>query len=102
MSEPTVVRTVVIRNEQGLHARPADLFVRTAMKFKSDVAVVKGSLRVDGKSILDVLTLGATQDTELTLEASGPDAESVLDALAELVEGEFNEPEQEPEQVDQT
>ncbi len=93
MSESMLSRTVTIQNEQGLHARPADLFVRTAMQFEAKVEVVKGSLRVDGKSILDVLTLGATQNTELTLEATGSDAEAVLDALAELVESKFIEPE---------
>ena len=93
MSESTLSRTVTIQNEQGLHARPADLFVRTASQFKSTVEVVKGSLRVDGKSILDVLTLGATQNTELTIEATGSDAQAVLDALAELVESKFTEPE---------
>ena len=93
MSESMLSRTVTIQNEQGLHARPADLFVRTAMQFDAKVEVVKGSLRVDGKSILDVLTLGATQNTELTLEATGSDAEAVLDALAELVESKFIEPE---------
>jgi phosphotransferase system HPr (HPr) family protein len=101
MPEPTAVRTVVIGNEQGLHARPADMFVRIALKFLADVAVVNGCLRVDGKCILDVLTLGATQDTELTLEATGTDAQAALDALAELVEGKFSEPVKEPEQVDQ-
>ena len=93
MSESMLSRTVTIQNEQGLHARPADLFVRTAMRFEAKVEVVKGSLRVDGKSILDVLTLGATQNTELTLEATGNDAQAVLDALAELVESKFIEPE---------
>ena len=94
MAEATLTRTVKIQNEQGLHARPADMFVRTAMQFESTIQVVKGSLRVDGKSILDVLTLGATQDTELTLEATGNDAEALLDALAELVDSQFIEPEQ--------
>lgn len=97
MSDPTATRIVVIANEQGLHARPADMFVRTAIQFEADVAVVKGGLRVDGKSILDVLTLGATKDTELTLEATGSDAEVALAALAELVQSKFAE----PEQVDQ-
>jgi phosphocarrier protein HPr len=93
MAESMLSRTVTIQNEQGLHARPADLFVRTAVQFDAKVEVVKGSLRVDGKSILDVLTLGATQNTELTLEATGDDAQAVLDALAELVESKFIEPE---------
>ncbi|MCG8583955.1 MAG: HPr family phosphocarrier protein [Pirellulales bacterium] len=97
MSDFTVTRTVVIANEQGLHARPADMFVRTAIQFEASVTVSKDSLRVDGKSILDVLTLGAAKDTELTLEATGSDAEAALAALAELVESNFSE----PEQVDQ-
>ncbi len=93
MSESMLSRMVTIQNEQGLHARPADLFVRTAMRFEAKVEVVKDGLRVDGKSILDVLTLGATQNTELTLEATGNDAQAVLDALVELVESKFIEPE---------
>ena len=92
MPQATVIRTIAISNEQGLHARPADLFVRTAIKFESEIAVTSGSLRVDGKSILDVLTLGAAKDTQLTLEATGPDAQAALDALAELIEGDFAEP----------
>lgn len=89
MSDPKANRKVVITNPAGLHARPADLFVKTALKFNAKVTVVKGSERVDGRSILGLLTLGAADGTELTLEAEGPDAGEALEALAELVASNF-------------
>lgn len=85
------VRTVVITNPQGLHARPADLFVKTAMRFASKIELVKDRERVDGKSILSLLTLAAVAGTQLSIEADGPDAEQALDALAKLVEQNFAE-----------
>jgi phosphotransferase system HPr (HPr) family protein len=91
MSELKVVRTVVVGNPQGLHARPADLFVKVAIRFPCEIEVIKGSQRVNGKSILDIMTLGAEQGTELSLEAVGPDAQAALDALAELFARNFAE-----------
>lgn len=91
MADETVTLKVVVSNPQGLHARPAELFVKTAGQFQAQVEVVKDNQRVDGKSILNVLTLGAVEGTELQLEATGPDAQSVLDALAELFKDNFAE-----------
>ena len=90
MNNPPVSRVVVIQNEQGLHARPAEMFARTALKFESQVAVIRGERRVDGKSIIDLLTMGATQGTELIVEASGPDAADAVEALATLVNSGFH------------
>lgn len=84
-----VEKTVVINNPQGLHARPAELFARLALKFESEIKVIRDSHEVDAKSILHVLTLGAAQGTELTLQAEGTDAEAALDALVRLVESDF-------------
>lgn len=86
---PVVEKTVVISNPQGLHARPAELFARLALQFESEIEVIRDSLRVDAKSILHVLTLGAAQGTELILQAKGEDAEDALEALARLVESNF-------------
>lgn len=86
---PVVEKNVVISNPQGLHARPAELFARLALQFESDIEVIRDSLRVDAKSILHVLTLGAAQGTELTIQASGDDAEDALEALTRLVESNF-------------
>jgi phosphocarrier protein HPr len=90
MSTPPVSRLVVIPNEQGLHARPAEMFARTALKFQSRIEVIRGDRRVDGKSIIDLLTMGATQGTELTVEAEGNDAAEAVEALANLVESGFH------------
>ncbi|HXT59632.1 MAG TPA: HPr family phosphocarrier protein [Pirellulales bacterium] len=91
MSEPKLTRTVIVTNPQGLHARPADLFVRLATRFAAKVEVVKDHERVDGKSILAIMTLAATEGTRLSIEADGPDAQQALDALSALVEQDFAE-----------
>lgn len=89
MSVSRVTRIVIIDNPEGLHARPAELVARTALKFKSNVELINGSLRVDAKSILHVLTLGAQRGTQLTIEAEGDDAEQVVEALESLIASGF-------------
>ena len=89
--EVKAVRVVTVTNPQGLHVRPADMFVKRAIGFQSKIEVIKGNERVDGKSILAILMLAADAGTELRLEATGPDAEAALDALVELVSQKFNE-----------
>ena len=89
MDSPVVEKTVIINNPQGLHARPAELFARLALRFDSKIEVIREDLRVDAKSILHVLTLGASQGTELTLQAHGTDAQQALEAIARLVESDF-------------
>ena len=91
MSTSRIKRVVVVPNKQGMHARPADMFVRRAQQFKSKVEVVRDVFRVEAKSIMNLLMLGAAQGTELTLEAEGSDAQEALDALAEVVEKGFLE-----------
>ena len=82
---------VTIANRLGLHARPAMSFVDMATGFKSDIAVHKGSQKVDGKSIMQMMMLGATQGTELEVVANGPDADDAIKALKELVAKKFDE-----------
>jgi phosphotransferase system HPr (HPr) family protein len=86
MQTPRVTRKIVIRNAQGLHARPAEKFARLAMQFQSRIELVREGRRVVASSIMELLTLGAAQGTELILEAEGPDAEEAVEALAKLVE----------------
>lgn len=83
--------TVKILNRLGMHARPAMSFVDIANGFTSDIRVGKGDKYVDGKSIMQMMMLAATQGTELILQAQGPDAEASLSALRELVERKFDE-----------
>jgi phosphotransferase system HPr (HPr) family protein len=83
--------TVTIVNEMGLHARPASLFVELANRFDCDVALSKGRTRVDGKSILQLLSLSAEAGTKLVLETRGPEALAALAALGRLVASGFEE-----------
>lgn len=89
MSSLRVTRVVTIDNPEGLHARPAELVARTALKYKAKVELINGTLRVDAKSILHVLTLGAQQGTQLTVEADGEDAEQAVEALVRLIAERF-------------
>jgi phosphocarrier protein len=91
MPEPVAARTVVVNNPQGLHARPAELLARRALDFESQIEVIKEDFRVDAKSILHILTLGASQGTVLLLEARGADAEQAVDALVALINNNFAE-----------
>ena len=86
MGQESIVRKVVIANRQGLHARPADMFVKAAQQFQSQIEIERDGLRVSGKSILDLMTLAAEQGTELMIVVIGPDAEEAADALVEVVE----------------
>ena len=88
--------TVTVVNPQGLHARPVNLFVQLANQFESTIEVIKDEQRVDGKSILSILTLAAAQGTKLSIEATGQDAEAALEALADLVTKGFAEEEVNP------
>ncbi len=96
MTEPTHSRTVVLTNAAGLHLRAANLFVQLAIKYESNIEVVKNSQRVDGKSIMNLLMLGAVNGSELRIEATGNDAEAALGALAELMANRFYEDDLEP------
>ncbi|NBW87118.1 MAG: HPr family phosphocarrier protein [Planctomycetia bacterium] len=95
--EQTVSREVVVANSQGLHARPADLLAREARKWQSRIELVAAAQRVDGKSILEVLTLAAEAGTRLVVEATGPDAREALEAIGSLFEHNFNEHTSSPE-----
>lgn len=82
---------VTITNKLGLHARPAMAFADTAAQFKSAIHVIKAGNTFDGKSIMNLMMLAATQGTELEIAASGPDAADALAALQNLVESQFDE-----------
>ncbi len=89
MSGAKVSKSVIVVNPQGMHARPAYLFAELAGKFDATIEIVKDDERVDGKSILSIMTLAAEKGTKIFIEASGPDAQAAVDALAELVEQGF-------------
>ena len=78
-------RTVTVVHRQGLHARPAALFVQLAKRFASSVTVKKGRKIVDGKSIMGLLTLAAGPSARIAIITKGADAEDALEQLCELV-----------------
>ncbi len=80
---------ITIKNRLGLHARPASRFARLASEFNSDILLVKDGEAVDGKSILEILTIACPRGTVLGIRAEGDDAEQAVKALRELVAGRF-------------
>ena len=80
-----------IRNRLGLHARAAARFVQTANRFRARITASRDGRTMDGKSILGMLLLAASEGTVLELSAEGEDAEDALAALAELIEGGLGE-----------
>ena len=80
-------REVTIRNRLGLHARAAARFVHTANRFRARVTASRNGRTMDGKSILGILLLAASQGSVLELCADGEDEEAAVDALSALVEG---------------
>ncbi len=72
MQTSPVSRGITIQNKQGLHVRPAEQFVRLASQYESKIQLVRDGRRVEARNMIDLLTLGATQGTQLTLEAEVP------------------------------
>ena len=76
----------VVRCESGLHNRQATYFVQKANEFESSIWLESGSRRMNAKSLLGIMSLGVVTGTTVTLSASGPDAESAVNALDELLQ----------------
>jgi phosphocarrier protein HPr len=86
-----IIRTFVIRNKKGLHARASAKFVQTVEKFDADVRVTRGHETVGGTSIMGLMMLAAAPGTSITVEATGREASEVIEALARLIESRFGE-----------
>lgn len=86
-----IKKKVTIVNEAGLHARPAAALVKLASKYKSDFYIHMYGYKVNGKSILGVMTLAAEKGAELELEIKGPDEKKAAKAIMELIQSGFGE-----------
>ena len=82
---------ITVKNEVGLHARPATYFIQKANEFKCGIWVEKDERRVNAKSLLGVLSLGIVGGTTITLIADGSDEKEAVAALAELINSTFGE-----------
>lgn len=88
-----VSKKLEIKNKLGLHARAAALLVKTVNRFSAEVKISKDGQVANGRSIMGVLTLAATQGSKIQVEAKGNDADDALRAIERLVEKKFHESE---------
>jgi phosphocarrier protein HPr len=86
-----IVRVLEIVNKKGLHARASAKFVQTVERFKADVKVTRAGETVGGSSIMGLMMLAAGPGTSISIEASGPEAAPVMEALTALVTSGFGE-----------
>jgi phosphocarrier protein HPr len=86
-----VVKKIEIKNKLGVHARAAALLVQTVNRFSAQVTISKDGQTADGRSIMGVLMLAATQGSTIEVEAAGQDAEQAVKAIEKLVDKRFNE-----------
>ena len=78
---PIIEKKIVVANKKGLHARPAAMFVQMVTKYDVQVTVAKDDEKVNGKSIMGLLTLGAVFNTHLTVTVEGNEAEVAMNAF---------------------
>lgn len=82
---PLIKKKITVKNNQGLHARPAALFVQVANKFDSRVTVSRDKEEVDGKSIMGILMLGAEKGSIIVIQADGSDAQQTIAELEKII-----------------
>jgi len=81
----TLERLIIIKNKQGLHARPAALFVQIANKYNCDITLQKGKQKINGKSIMGIMMLEAGAGSKILITATGDDAEEAMRELEGLL-----------------
>jgi phosphotransferase system HPr (HPr) family protein len=91
MPEPALKRMVTVVNRAGMHMRAASMIVTEARKFKARVVIAKGQYEVEATDLLQLMSLGAAQGEELSLEGFGTEAQAAVDALEQLFLRKFDE-----------
>jgi phosphocarrier protein len=84
-------KTITVSNRAGIHARPSALLVQATKNFKSKIFLERGADRINAKSIMGIITLGAAYGTELKVIAEGEDEEEAVDTVIKLFESKFEE-----------
>ncbi|MBE6839809.1 MAG: HPr family phosphocarrier protein [Ruminococcus sp.] len=85
------VKEVMVKNQVGLHARPATFFIQKANEFKSSIWIEKEERRVNAKSLLGILSLGIVGGTTIKVIADGTDEQAAVEALVDLVDSGFSD-----------
>ena len=86
-----VEKTVTVKNRAGIHARPAALIVKTANAFSSNLYIERDTMKINGKSIMGIITLGASFKTELKIIVEGTDEQEAAEAIEQLFINRFEE-----------
>lgn len=84
------VKEIVVRNQVGLHARPATFFIQKANEYKSSIWIEREERKANAKSLLGVLSLGVTKGVSVTISADGPDEEEAVNSLVDLITSDFS------------
>ena len=84
-------KKVIIMEQVGLHARPATYLIQKAVEFKSSIWIEKDERRVNAKSLLGVLSLGAGKGSTISIIADGVDEKRAVDTLCDLINSNFAE-----------
>ena len=79
-----ITKELEVLNRAGIHARPASEIAKTASSFSSDIFFEKENMKINAKSIMGVITLGATYRTKILCTCSGPDEEEAMKAISDL------------------
>lgn len=86
-----ITKTLKIKTESGIHARPAAMFVKMANKFPCEILVQKDDQEINGKSIMGIMMLALTKGTTITIKADGQKEKEAVKKIAELIENDFDE-----------
>ena len=84
-------KIVTVTNRAGIHARPSAILVQTTKNYKCNIYIEKGSDRINAKSIMGIITLGAAYGTELKIITDGEGEKAAAEALVKLFESKFEE-----------
>lgn len=85
-----VEKDVVVTSDAGIHARPAMMLVKEAMKYPCNVTLIKGDIEADCKSIMSVLSLAIVSGTKLKIRASGEKSDEAVNSVVNMIENGFN------------
>lgn len=86
-----IEKELEVRGRAGIHARPASALAKTASSFKSSIFIIKDTMKINAKSIMGIITLGATYKTKLLFQIDGEDEAEAMAAIERLFENQFEE-----------
>ena len=93
-TKETLTKELIVQNRSGIHARVSTMIAQRCKRFTSDIHLYNGKVVADCRSVLDLLSLGASNGTTVRLEVSGEDATEAMNAIIILFESRFNEDEE--------